>query len=521
MRFKVCFLLATLCLIIWSGPGLVNAQDVKAMEREANGELRNAQNLMFSGKLEESEAALKRTAELLEAIKAQDPASTQLKSLEQRLQRQRTDLDRRLSSAVTPEPAAGSAPGVAPGKRTDTGEQSATSRALPRNTRQEMLTLTRAIQSLETTEKDRLERIQAGDSHHMQQMESTLNRIQEKLDELPGLYAQLLSAAEKESAADHPDIAQAKTRIEQVSVWAKQEMAAARTFSEKAESKRSSAARDAQQLKQLFDETRSHHFDPIGNLMHAYQPEDIVKAFSLLESYNGIKGDLEKTLAAYEAKYGKTRDEIVGSTGGMDNVYPWQNFKENMKTMEEVPIRLASKIKETIESNLASLERRHDFFRIQGHGEIRRLAGYQKQYAPNAPAVADLDKILAEDMKKYEARIDQRTWPACKGKRSDRSAALKYFQDTWGKDSKRNYTVLSTVITGDWSVQQRDIAGRPVMYGLPVLLAVQTPEDKSRQLVRVFILTVRTHESGNAKMEPPFTSDTVGDSYFVRAKNVK
>jgi hypothetical protein len=80
---------------------------------------------------------------------------------------------------------------------------------------------------------------------------------------------------------------------------------------------------------------------------------------------------------------------------------------------------------------------------------------------------------------------------------------------------------LSTVITGDWSVQQRDIAGRPVMYGLPVLLAVQTPEDKSRQLVRVFILTVRTHESGNAKMEPPFTSDTVGDSYFVRAKNVK
>jgi hypothetical protein len=59
------------------------------------------------------------------------------------------------------------------------------------------------------------------------------------------------------------------------------------------------------------------------------------------------------------------------------------------------------------------------------------------------------------------------------------------------------------------------------MYGLPVLLAVQMPEDKAKGLARVFILTVRTPESGNPKMEPPFTSDTVGDSYFIRAKNVK
>ena len=201
--------------------------------------------------------------------------------------------------------------------------------------------------------------------------------------------------------------------------------------------------------------------------------------------------------------------------------HTWQNFKEKMKDMEEVPIQLAAKIKEIIESDLAMLERGHDFYRFSSHDKIRTLAGFQKKYAPNAPAVENLEKLLAEDLKKYEARIDQRTWPACKGKRPDRNAALKYFQDTWGKDPKRNYTVLSTVITGDWSVQKRDITGKPVMYGLPVLLAVQMPEDKSRGLARVFILTARNQESANAKMAPPFTSDTVGDSYFIRAKNVK
>ena len=168
-----------------------------------------------------------------------------------------------------------------------------------------------------------------------------------------------------------------------------------------------------------------------------------------------------------------------------------------------------------------SLERRHDFYRLSGHDELRRLAGFQKKYAPDAPSVTNLETLLAEDLKKFEQRIDQRTWPACKGKASDRKGALAYFQGTWGKDAKRNYTVLSTVITGDWSVQKRDITGKPTMYGLPVLLAVQMPEDKAKGLARVFILTVRTPESASPKMEPPFTSDTVGDSYFIRARNVK
>jgi hypothetical protein len=518
MNRKVVFLFSFLCLIICSWSAELCAQDIKAMEQEANSTLRNAQNLLFSGKLEESDAALNKVAELIAAIRAQDPGSNQLKSLEQRLEKQRTDLNRRMPATAAPPSENRPAPDAAAQRKPDTGGPP---KALPRNTRQEMMTLNRALQSLETTEKDRLERIQAGDSHHMQQMEPTMKRIRGKLDELPLLFAKVLETAEKEGVADHPDIAEGKTRVDEVTAWAEREMASARSFVGNYEVGRTAAASDAQELKKLFEEHDQRYFTPIGNLRYAYQSDDIHKAFTLLEEYSGVKPKLEKIIAAYEAKYGATREEIEQSTGSMANVYPWQNFKEKTQEMEEVPVQLAAKIKEVIESDLEMLERRHDFYRISSHDDIRKLAGFQKKHAPKQPAVENLEKLLADDLKKYEARIDQRNWPACKGNRTDRNAALKYFQETWGKDPKHKYTVLSTVITGDWSVQKRDITGKPVMYGLPVLLAVQTPEDKSRGLARVFILTARNQEIANAKMEPPFTSDTVGDSYFIKAKNLK
>lgn len=533
MKSAANIVVSILYLLICSWPAISHAQDVKAMEREINSELRNAQNLMFNGKTEESDAKLNKVAELIESLKNHDPDNPQIKSLEQRFQKQRADLDRRMPSKVSkPEPPkeksaienkeikkdpGPESSGVSMPK-TDKGDQP---KALPRNTRQEIQTLNRAIQSLETTEKDRLKQIQAGDSHYMQQMESTLKRIQEKLDELPGLYEKVAAAAHQEGVADHPEITEAEGRIDQVTAWAKQEMAKARAYVETVEVGKAAAAEDAKALEKQFEEYRQTYFNPIGNLRYAYTAEDIQKAFVLLEAYGKEKKNIEKIVADYETKYGATRDDIEKATGGMANVYPWQSMKENMGIMEEVPVQLAAKIKETIESELGSIEKRHDFYRLSAHDELRKLAGYQKKYAPDAPAVENLEQVLAQDVKKFEERIDQRAWPSCKGKSADRKGALKYFQETWGKDEKRNYTVLSTVITGDWSVQKKDITGKPIMYGLPVLLAVQMPEDKAKGLARVFILTVRTPESGNSKMQSPFTSDTVGDSYFIRAKNVK
>ena len=514
MKTKLSVFVALLALVFGSLPVVLHGQDVRAMERQANSELRSAQNHLFSGRFEESSAALDAVEKLLESIRELDPSSNALRSFEQRLQRQRTDLARRMPADPPPQAETPPAPGAPPAAAPAT---TAPPRPLPRNTRQEIRPLNNALSTLERAERNRLERILEGDSHQMQQMESTMKRIRDQLDNLPVLYEKVVAVAKTENVADHPEITAAKARIAEVTALTEDKMAAARAFVEKAEAARIEAANDAAALAALFDEHRAAHFQPIGNLAHAYTAEDIHRAFTLLAEYEKVRPALEETLAAYEEKYGTSRQEIERATGSMANVYPWQNFRENMRTMEEVPVRLAARIKETIESGLADLERRHDFYRLRSHEELRTLAGFQQQYAPDAPAVENLGERLAADLEKYHARIAQRTWPACKGEAADRTGALQYFQSTWGKDERRQYTVLDTVVTGDWSVQKRDITGRPTMYGLPVLLAVQTPEDKTNGLARVFILTARTPESGNAKMEPPFTSDTVGDSYFIRA----
>lgn len=507
----------TILLILTASCAGLYGQDLRTLERQANSELRNAQNLMFSGRLEEAKAALDTAESLLATIREEYPASTQLASLDQRLQRQRTDLARRLPAEPAPRTEAPASPAVAP---TEPGP-AAPPRPLPRNTRQELRPLSNALQSLERTEMNRLERILEGDSHQMQQMETTLQRIQEKLDELPALHEKLLAVAASDDVTDHPEVVVMAERIQSITTSAGETMVRARAFVESAEAARAEAAKDAEDLAALFQKYRTTHFEPIGNLAFAYTTEDIHRAFTLLAEYETVKVSLEKTLAAYEEKYGTSRDEIERTTGSMANVYPWENFRERMRRMEEIPAKLAAKIKDTIESELADLERRHDFYRLQSHENLRTLSGFQKQHAPEAPAVEDLEQHLAADLVKYRARIDQRSWPACKGKAAERSAALQYFRETWGRNPERPYTVLDTVITGDWSVQKRDITGRPVMYGLPVLLAVQMPEDEVQGLARVFILTVRTPENTRATMEPPFTSDTVGNSYFIRTAAIR
>ncbi|MFC1845324.1 hypothetical protein ACFLZ5_11140, partial [Thermodesulfobacteriota bacterium] len=98
----------------------------------------------------------------------------------------------------------------------------------------------------------------------------------------------------------------------------------------------------------------------------------------------------------------------------------------------------------------------------------------------------------------------------------------------WGSPQKSERTkgnesldTLGIHIRGDWSVQARNLEGDPTMYGIPALVAVQSKTDKEMGLARVYSVTLRTRESRDPEMKPPFTSTTVGDSYYIQAKKVK
>jgi hypothetical protein len=501
-----------LCLLLC--PALACAGDVKALEREASTALRQAQNHFFSGKFAEADAGLARAAELIAAIRSEDPDSAAAKSLEQKLNKQRTDLERRRPKASAPAvaaaPAAGKSPVPAP--------TAASGGPLPRNLRDPAREVDRAIGSLDRTERARLERLREG--YEPENLAPTLRRIEEKLAELADLVSRLKAAAEAENAAAHPEVADLVTRAAEVDAWARDAAAATRAVVEAQLAGRAAVEADIAALQAAYDQDRDDWFNPLTNLYYERDLDRIEEGFGRYAAYQRRRAELEQLIAAFEDAYGDTAEAIESATGEMAAARVWRELRQEMAAVEEVPVQLAATLKDQLADELASLPKRHDFFRLERHALITRIGELLRAYTEAGPP-DDLAAALAADRRAFDEQIDAREWPASKGSGADLKGALAYLRETWGKDPKQRYTVLGASITGDWSVQKRDIAGRPTMYGLPIVVALQKPEDAPHGLARTFRLTLRTTESANPEMAPPFTSDTVGDSAFIRAKRVR
>ncbi len=491
------------------------AQDAKELEKQFNAKMRSAQSAFFNGKLEESAAGLKESKEILESLKKLDPEHRQIKTFENKLAKQQKDLDRKLGKSAdskASESAAKNTPSKTPAVRK-------LSKLLPRLTAMEVSEIRRTLDSLEGFEKDKMGRMQNGES--LDNIERSFTSIREKIDSLQPQLEQARGVAAKEEATEHPDFLAVIERVEKVSIWAENELKVTREKTAGLLAAKASAEKSVENLKKLWEDYENKYFREITNLSYQDDLEKISEAFVLIGEWTKKKPEVEQVIASFEKEFGNSRDEIEKSTGTMQAVYPWENFKKALEEMENIPKRLAQTVNGKIEMEISALESRHDFYRLEGHATIRKLEDFCKKHVKDYKPNPSLPKLLADDVKKLESKVAKRVWPACKGASGDRAGALEYFKNTWGKDEKRPYTVLGTVVTGDWSVQKKDIHGKPIMYGLPVLLAAQRPEDKEHGLARVFILTVRTPESAGAKMSPPFSSDTVGDSYFIHASKIK
>ena len=103
-----CQLLGRLTLIlIVSGVGPATSgwsQDAAALVRQANTELRTSQRHMFSGKFEQAAEELKKAAASIEQLEATDPNHAQVKSLKQKYDRQKKDLDKRMGKSGSSTP---------------------------------------------------------------------------------------------------------------------------------------------------------------------------------------------------------------------------------------------------------------------------------------------------------------------------------------------------------------------------------------------------------------------------------
>jgi DNA repair exonuclease SbcCD ATPase subunit len=106
-------IILVLLLLLIPVPNSFSQDTTKDLASEANKALRNSQQSMFNGKLDESQTLLNQASELVEKLKSVDPDYSQLKSLESKLAKQQSDLERRMpkkeSQAPVPSPGAAAA----------------------------------------------------------------------------------------------------------------------------------------------------------------------------------------------------------------------------------------------------------------------------------------------------------------------------------------------------------------------------------------------------------------------------
>ncbi|ABK18544.1 hypothetical protein [Syntrophobacter fumaroxidans] len=567
--------LAVFMLLGFLSAGGARAQspDVKAMLTQANKELRQAEKDMFAGKSDQSIAALESIGQLIARLKAADADNPGVKAAENGYSKLVKDLERRtgkdlgggtltaagsstptvLPDKPTPKamPAEGTAPPAAasssekPASVADSGkavepaagekskDTAASSAKVPYEARKPLADATQRLASLEKNLGDLADPGYSGDKDQL------VKRVEEKLAEIRGLLDEARKLAAQKGVASHPEF----DRLEAELTSAGGKAAQARGGYEKQKAEASARAgevdADVAALKSELDGVSPVFQAANGAAIYYNDLKPVEELITRIESFerNELPGIRQK-LEAFARKYGSTAEAIDtkaqsgGYSGQQRASYPYTELAKGIENVGKTRTAMAESLVDKARAQLDGMAKAHDFSMAEQLAGVKAWIATAARYQSDNPAVvqarAVIDQQIAQAMQDFNARIDKRTWPGqAANAPADadglRKAALEWFKNSadWGRREKDPRRPLAVVVTGPWSIQERNIVGEPTMYGLPVLLAVEVDSDKDLKVARVFALTMRTAERVGVKMEPPFDHVTVGDSYFIRSSAIK
>ncbi|MCX7002174.1 MAG: hypothetical protein NTV22_02745 [bacterium] len=519
-----------------------------ALVKRADTELRAAERKMYSGDKTGAQQLLTSSSTLITQIEAADATRKELPTLKQKNAKLQTDLDRRLGkTAAARQPAASTQPAAsavtAPARATaapvaTTPAARATSAKLPYAARESLKNFDNLYRSVEN-KFGKMEEAKKGAT--TTPPETYAKEIKELQVELQKQLADATSVATGAGLASHPDLVAAQAKLDAIPGRLQQTSASVAAVQTARTATSAGIAADAEQLANEYKRLRESTFDKAGGAAVYYN--DLGPVTNLLAVIVAFENNeletTKKMLADFHVKYGETEEDIRASTDDSAAARDCRNLEEGIANVAKTRITMAEDLAERIDQRLTGLADAHDFYRLARHDEVRAWLAVAQQYDKTNAKVAALtqrcDKALADDLQQIKAKIAARKWPAHAANapadaKKLAATALDWFKNStdWGKreqndraTDKQPRVPLAVAVTGPWSIQERNIVGEPTMYGLPILLAVQLPADGKDGLARVFVLTMRTAEFKGVKMEPPFDSVTVGDSYFINADAVQ
>ena len=518
--------------------------------KQVDNEIRLAQRDMFSGKKEKAIASLENIKKDLALIKADDPNNPGLVLTENKFKKLVKDLERRTGKdlgggTLTAAAASPATKMPKPLAKEAAAQKSETVHALsqeaasgdeklPYAARKPYSTAARLVNSTESTIKKLNDPAYSGDK------EQLVGDMQKKISLAKQSLAKAKKLAAAQGVASHPDFDALESKIAN----AEKSMAAAQSGYEENKAAAQAAAgqvdADVAELKAALDKVQPVFEKAIGYVFSYNDLKTLEDVMVQIENFE--KNDLDAIKAKmqiFAAKYGATKDEIdakadaMGYTGTYYRAsYPYTALAEGIENVHKTRTVMAEDLVRRINTTLDGISNGSDFNVVERYNNVKNWLNMAVRYQADNPKVKELqgsiDRRIAAGMKAFHARVDGRTWPkhasnAPANANALAKEALRWFRNSpdWGARPSKVRRPLAVVVTGPWSVQKTNLLGEPIMYGLPIKLAVMVDEDKELNVARVYELTMRTAESRGVKKAPPFTQITVGNSYFIRPDKVR
>ncbi len=482
------------------------AQDVKSLARQANNEIRTSQRHMFSRKLEEAKAALDKARDLIDQIKAADPAFSQLKSLESKYAKQEKDLGKKLNkgnSAVDFE-------------------------------------LGVIDQRIDEAARF-LGEIKGGSNEWtLTHVEGSLNNAKSAMDKIMSKYGDKVSADDPKIASRQKKIDDFEAELNAYKSGKKAESdAAAADLGVKQEKARAVGAKLEKAYEAYNDRLQKIH----GNtLVYDLNIDNYKKALADVQSIEKeIVPAVQPILAEIAENYGTTSMDVDNALHAIkipsnewfgsefERIYEAvQNLENSRKASAEYIVREANNTLGYIDSFAPDI-------RVKKMEEVKEMLRIANQFDPNNQdanaLLADIDARIAEMSDKIEKDIDAKKWA---GNISDFAGpgnakslakeAVKYFKGNpqWTGKAEKKVEILAVAVRGQWDVAETNIFGQVIRWRLPIHLAITDVNLKPKNIARVYELSALTRQGAPDKVEkaPPYDGYWVGNSWMMRLNNL-
>ncbi|MBI2300350.1 MAG: hypothetical protein HYU66_15625, partial [Armatimonadetes bacterium] len=236
-------------------------------------------------------------------------------------------------------------------------------------------------------------------------------------------------------------------------------------------------------------------------VLNAYDKEDYPAAVKLLEAFTAKYGNTSIDVENNLAKARGTRLDYNPGPGWL-----YDQLRGGLDKIKEAHSGVAGKLLADVQDLLKNIGKYSEFIRVEMVDKQKAKLDLALQFDPDNAEVkallADLpnqhDAVAAAIEKATDARVWKPNDPdyAGPGKPAELLAESRKWLMAHREEGDES-VVRNIRIDGDWFVFEKDALGQPAAYGLRVMVAWQSPQDKAegKDLVTVFELSMVSRDA--------------------------